>query len=147
MEPLLRGSDRRRKPWEYKPWSHTDLDRVVGLLPPLQKGAEAWITALETSIPQDVLALADMRALLIRLDAATALHTAEIVAGCSHSPDIDHFIKYRSDFWKSQKETYPQKCDFQALSSLKLGKDEELYIYLKRAEKLSGSKLLALGLT
>ena len=129
QHPLLETDTAHR----YKSWSMTDMDRIMAKLPPLDRGALPWIAEFEQSVAQDRLALADVRALLIKLKATPALLAAEERAGSKGHLDGVDFPEVRADYWRSLKESYPTKNNYGALSSLTLGPNGEVYAYIQRA--------------
>ncbi|GCC25340.1 hypothetical protein chiPu_0003750 [Chiloscyllium punctatum] len=137
MLPLLIKEGRNP---QYIPWETQDLEGLKNVLPSLHEGAGRWIKAFEDEITGQLLAIGDLKALLMRL--VEFLKLKEImVRAClknvADNPMIDGvgFDRVRQNVWRASRDCYPPKMDPQALRGDPLGESENLAAYLEKQLK------------
>ncbi|GCC28039.1 hypothetical protein chiPu_0006465 [Chiloscyllium punctatum] len=133
LPPLIKGG---RQP-QYVPWGTQDLEVLKNVLPNLHEGAGKWIRAFEDETTGQLLAMGDLKALLVRLMGRPKLKEIMDRAGLKNvvdNPMVDgaRFDRVRQRVWQALRDCYPPKMDSQALRGDPLGDNENLAAYLKR---------------
>ena len=129
--------------WEASIESRVRLQGRLSLadrLPILQKGARRWIGKLEESTASNVLALGDVKVLLMHLigsDKTIAVFTKADLAGVvtGHDADSVPIDGLRVCLWNALRGEYPDHVDSSVLEGLKLTKTKDPMTFLHRMER------------
>ncbi|XP_072899088.1 uncharacterized protein [Hemitrygon akajei] len=136
MLPLLvKGSGQV----QYIPWGSQDLEGLKNTLPSLHEGAGKWIRAFEEETMGRLLAMGDLKALLIRLMGTFKLKELMEMAGLQNvdSPQTDgaNFDPVRQRVWQALRKLYPPRVDPKALKGELLGDTENPAAYVENQLK------------
>ncbi|XP_072880626.1 uncharacterized protein [Hemitrygon akajei] len=136
MLPLLvKGSGQV----QFIPWGSQDLEGLKNTLPSLHEGAGKWIRAFEEETTGRLLAMGDLKALLIRLMGTSKLKELMEMAGLQNmdSPQTDgaNFDPVRQRVWQALRKLYPPRVDPKALKGELLGDTENPAAYVENQLK------------
>ncbi|GCC35900.1 hypothetical protein chiPu_0014389 [Chiloscyllium punctatum] len=137
MLPLL---IKEAKHPQYIPWGTQDLEELKNTLPSLREGAGKWIRAFEDKTTGQLLAIGDLKALLVRLVGLPKLKKIMVQAclkNVADNPMIDvvRFDRVRQNVWQAFRDCFPPKMDPQALRGNPLGESENPAAYLEKQLK------------
>ena len=119
----------------YLPWPTQDLEGLVNSLPKLPSGASKFIKLFEQNTVGKLLALGDIKALLVR---TIGMHKADQVLAAAGLPGVlaaaTHdgiaFDAHRNAIWKALRTEYPTRVDPAALRGTPLGSEDPItYIH------------------
>lgn len=114
---------------QYTPWSFCDMVGLAARLPDLNEGANKWITALEENTAGIILALGDIKALLMHVTGKSTtediFHGAQLSGAVTgNRADAVGFNGHRNQVWAELRKQYPEKMDPSKLEVEKIKDDE-----------------------
>ncbi|XP_072098369.1 uncharacterized protein [Mobula birostris] len=124
---------------QYIPWGSQHLEGLKNTLPSLHEGAGKWIRALEEETTGRMLAMGDLKALLIRRMGTSGLQELMEAAGIQNADstliDGARFDTVRQRVWGALRELYPPKMDPKAMKGDPLGDTENPAAYIENQLK------------
>ncbi|KAI9543770.1 hypothetical protein NQZ68_008818 [Dissostichus eleginoides] len=83
----------------YQPFAHRDVDALIGKLPPLSAGANAWINAVERHTAGETLCLGDIKVLVTRCEGLHACNQFLDTAQVANRVDTLPLSQCRTAMW------------------------------------------------